>query len=90
MALSGGDGGGGSSGAVRAGGAYVELGTKDNLLTAGLKKGARDVAAWAAATAAATGVVLAKATDTLGDLSRIGEIAQATGARSRSCPACSG
>lgn len=80
MALSGGDGGGGSSGAVRAGGAYVELGTKDALLTAGLKKGARDVAAWSAATAALTGAVLAKATGTLGDLSRIGEIAQATGA----------
>lgn len=79
MALSGASGGGGSSGAVRAGGAYVELGTKDDKLQSGLKKGARDVAAWTAATAVATGAVLAKATDTLGDLSRIGEIAQATG-----------
>ena len=80
MALSGASGGGGSSGAVRAGGAYVELGAKDDKLKSGLARGARDVAAWTAATAAVTGAVLAKATDTLGDLARVGEIAQATGA----------
>lgn len=51
MALSGGDGGGGSSGAVRAGGAYVELGTKDDKLLAGLAAGKRSVAAWAASAA---------------------------------------
>lgn len=77
MALSGGDGGGGSAGAVRAGAAYVELGTRDAKLVAGLKKGAADVAKWAAGAAVAVGAGLAKSVSTLGDLSRVGEVAQA-------------
>ena len=62
MSLSG-AGGGGSSGAVRAGGAYVELGTKDDLLIRGLKDAQRRVAAFAAGSvkgvAAAVGVMSA-------------------------------
>lgn len=77
MALSGGDGGGGSAGAVRAGAAYVELGTRDAKLVAGLKKGAADVAKWAAGAAVAVVAGLAKSVSTLGDLSRVGEVAQA-------------
>jgi len=79
VALSGGDGGGGSAGAVRAGAAYVELGTRDAGLTAGLKKGAADLAKWAAGAGVAAGAVLARSAATLGDIARIGETAQAFG-----------
>lgn len=59
MAISGGGGGGGASaGDVRAGGAFVELFTKDNLLTRGLAAAQRKLAAFAAGAARVGAVAL--------------------------------
>lgn len=84
-------GGGSNAGAVRAGGAFVELFTRDNMLYRGLDAARKKVAATAAEIARATAVAagtlatttaaaLAKSAGTLSEVARVGEIAKATGA----------
>jgi hypothetical protein len=87
MALKG--GGSGSAGAVRAGAAFVELFTKDTALERGLKQASAKLRSWGAglskiglgAIGAASPILggLFKAADTLGDLTKVKNVADAFG-----------
>lgn len=79
MALSGASGGGGSASAVRAGGAFVELFTKNKALEAGLSSARRRVAQFASEANKLTGAGLGGLMDAAGGLARGGLVGVGAG-----------